>query len=121
MSAVHQPRRGWRGLTNPWQVSNISDAAYLGPTRTLAILTPLLRSPAENPKATIITLFMNAIDETLTDDDRMRDMTTNSASTKRLMQLIPRRGVSLSEYDPTLMKFIQGRALLTDFEDIFSR
>jgi hypothetical protein len=46
-----------------FKVSNIADAGYLGIRGTLAALTPLLEPPERNPKATLITLFLNAVME----------------------------------------------------------
>ncbi|KAI0022893.1 hypothetical protein F4780DRAFT_732073 [Xylariomycetidae sp. FL0641] len=46
------------------EVSNISDAGYLGIGATLNAIGPLLRKPVDNPCATLVTLFMNAVHET---------------------------------------------------------
>lgn len=48
-------------MTDFGQVANISDDSYLGIERTISTLTPLLQTPKENPHATLVTLFMNAI------------------------------------------------------------
>jgi hypothetical protein len=45
------------------QTSNISDGHFIGPHRTVRLLGPLLQTPAQNPHATLITLFMNAVVE----------------------------------------------------------
>ncbi|KAL8852427.1 MAG: hypothetical protein Q9221_002657 [Calogaya cf. arnoldii] len=42
------------------EVSNIADEAYLGLFRTLATFAPLLKNHKVNPRATLITLFLNA-------------------------------------------------------------
>lgn len=45
------------------QVSNISDAFYLGIAQTLGCLAGMLQVPKKNPHATLITSFMNAVPE----------------------------------------------------------
>ncbi|KAK3615501.1 hypothetical protein LTR22_027412 [Elasticomyces elasticus] len=54
------------------EVSNIADVGYLGLGRTVGYLGPLLQRPQENLHATLITLFMNAIGETVSDSEQMR-------------------------------------------------
>ncbi|KPM34923.1 hypothetical protein AK830_g11652 [Neonectria ditissima] len=108
-------------LFNLDAVSNISDGGYLGIHRTLYTMVPLLQTPLENPHATLITLFMNAVDETLTDHDRMRDMTLNSQVTQRLLTFLPpsRRDIPIN--DPELIKFNLGREIVSTYDDIFNR
>ncbi|KAJ5948566.1 hypothetical protein N7454_001873 [Penicillium verhagenii] len=102
-------------------VSNISDSAWLGIHRTVALMIPLLQSPLKNPHATLITLFMNAIDETLTDQDKMREITENSQATKRLMRYLPPNRALSSRYDPALIKFNFSRDLVSSYDDVFNR
>ncbi|KAJ6276567.1 hypothetical protein J3E71DRAFT_187021 [Bipolaris maydis] len=45
------------------EVSNISDAGYLGTRRVLSLFAPLLQATADNPDATIITCYLNAVME----------------------------------------------------------
>ncbi|KAF7175088.1 hypothetical protein CNMCM7691_006492 [Aspergillus felis] len=85
------------------EVSNISDAGWLGIHYTLSLMVPLLQTPLENPHASLITLFMNAVDETLTDEDRIQDLTPHSPTTKRLI------------------KFNFGRDLVRTYDHIFDR
>ncbi|KAK0257347.1 hypothetical protein LTR29_005146 [Friedmanniomyces endolithicus] len=47
------------------EVSNIVDVAYLGIGRTLDLLGPLLQPQSVNPHATMLTLFMNAVMDTV--------------------------------------------------------
>jgi hypothetical protein len=46
------------------QTSNIADCGYMGTAPTLAYLGTSLKPRAENPHATLLTLYMNAVDET---------------------------------------------------------
>lgn len=45
------------------QVSNICDRGYVGPEKMLSTLSPLLKSKTINPKATLLMLFINAVEE----------------------------------------------------------
>ncbi|GFF81194.1 hypothetical protein IFM60648_05945 [Aspergillus lentulus] len=103
------------------EVSNISDSGWLGIHTTLSLMVPLLQTPQENPHATLITLFMNAVEETLTDQDRMLDLTTHSPTTKRLLKYLPLKRRPTSAYDPELVKFNLGRELVRTYDDIFNR
>lgn len=110
-----------RGLTKHFQVSNIADQGWLGIHRTLLVAVPLLQSSHFNPHATLLTLFMNAVDETTTDEDRIRDSRPNSSSTKRLLRYLPPDGRPMSSYDPRIIKFNLGRDLVTDYRHIFAK
>lgn len=84
-------------------------------------MVPLLQTPLQNPHATLITLFMNAVDETLTDQDELRDLTDNRRVTKRLFKYLPPKGRPTSPYDPALVKFDLGRDFVTTYDHIFDR
>ncbi|KAH7224169.1 hypothetical protein BKA60DRAFT_594076 [Fusarium oxysporum] len=102
-------------------VSNISDSGYLGAHRTVALVALLLRAPPTNPHATLITWFMNLIDENFTLQDQITEWTLGSLSTKRLANYLlptrPNRGI----IDPALMKFAHARHHLREYDDIFGR
>ncbi|KAF3070952.1 hypothetical protein GL218_00779 [Daldinia childiae] len=52
------------------EASNISDKCWLGTRETLRHLSPLLKTPAENPHATLITVYLNAVMETVRGSDQ---------------------------------------------------
>jgi len=104
------------------QVSNISDGGYLGIHRTIALMVPLLQSPAINPNATLITLFMNAVEEARTDKDQIADMAPNSLTTRRLLKYLPpTKGILTSKSDPELIKFVYARDSVANYDHIFDR
>ncbi|KAJ6014888.1 hypothetical protein N7540_009479 [Penicillium herquei] len=103
------------------EVSNISDGGWLGIHRTLGLMVPLLQPPLRNPHATLISLFMNAIEETMTDEDRIREAQRNSPATKKLLKYLPPNRPLSSRYDPALIKFNFSRDLVTNYDDIFSK
>lgn len=86
-------------------------------------MVPLLQTPLENPHATLITLFMNAVDETLTDQDKLRDMTSNLSTSKRLFEYLNPKGGPrpTSSYDPLFIKSNLGRDLLAAYDHTFDR
>ncbi|KAI1655761.1 hypothetical protein F4813DRAFT_153019 [Daldinia decipiens] len=61
------------GLYDRIEASNISDTCWLGTRETLRCLSPLLKSPAKNPHATLITVYINAVMETARGSDREKE------------------------------------------------
>lgn len=55
-------------------MSNICDGGYLGIKRTLALFGPRLRSREDNPHATLVTLFLNAVQEVTSKMDEYQEM-----------------------------------------------
>jgi hypothetical protein len=103
------------------KVSNISDGGYLGIHKIIAFMVPLLQSPLVNPHATLITLFMNAVDEGITYEERIADMLPHSPTTKRLLKYLPRKGMPTSKYDPELIKFNFARDCVATYDHVFDR
>jgi hypothetical protein len=103
------------------QVSNISDTGYLGIHRTLGLMVPFLQGPLANPHATLITLFMNAVDENITDQDRIADMTPHSPTTKRLLKYLPPKRMPINESDPEIIKVSFTRDNVATYDHIFDR
>ncbi|KAJ5674950.1 uncharacterized protein N7477_004884 [Penicillium maclennaniae] len=83
-------------------------------------MTPLLQTPVENPHATIITLFMNAVEGTMTNKDRIWGLTTNSRETRRLLEYLPPKRAT-SRFDPTIIKFRVGRERVETYDHIVDR
>ena len=51
-----------KASNNP-EVSNICDRGYVGPAVTLATFSSMLKAKPENPKATLLMLFLNVVRE----------------------------------------------------------
>ncbi|TLS25104.1 hypothetical protein PpBr36_06923 [Pyricularia pennisetigena] len=83
-------------------------------------MAPLLQDPATNPHATLITLFMNAVDENRTEEDHIAEA-KNSHSTQRLLKYLPPNRPLLGKCDPHLVKFISARDLVTSYDQYFDR
>lgn len=67
------------------QVSNITDAGYLGTRQTLTLLSPLLQPPSQSPHGTLIALYLNAIGQIIKTGGEKE----GAPNTKVLMQYIP--------------------------------
>jgi hypothetical protein len=104
------------------QVSNISDRGYLGIHRTIGLMVPLLQGPLINPHATLITLFMNAVEENRTDQDRTASMNPHSPTTKRLLKYLPPKRI-MQNYisDPEIIKISYARDSVATYDHIFDR
>ncbi|KAJ5970760.1 uncharacterized protein N7479_000678 [Penicillium vulpinum] len=101
------------------EVSNISDAGYLGIRATLQALTPLLQPPKRNPNATLITLFLNAVMEISKasgEEDSMSNMGL-------LMEYLPRPDwISLAKpQGADMMRIWDSRALVMDVKKHFQK
>lgn len=84
-------------------------------------MMPLLQGPPINPHATLITLFMNAVDENITDQDRIADMTPHSPTTERLLKYLPPKGMLTNPSDPQLIKFVFAQDNVATYDHIFDR
>jgi hypothetical protein len=85
-------------------------------------MVPLLQGPLINPHATLITLFMNAVDENITDQDRIADMTSHSLTTERLLKYLPLKGMPPTNLsDPRVIKFSFARDNVATYDHIFDR
>jgi hypothetical protein len=84
-------------------------------------MVPLLQGPLINPHATLITLFMNAVDENITDQDQISDMTPHSPTTKRLLKYLPPKGMPTNPFDPELIKISFARDNVATYDHIFDR
>lgn len=84
-------------------------------------MAPLLQSPAVNPHATLITLFMNAVDESITERDRKAEANEGSQSSKSLIKYMRPTGPLTGAYDPTLVKFSFARDYVTTYDRYFDR
>ncbi|GKZ84787.1 hypothetical protein AnigIFM56816_010342 [Aspergillus niger] len=101
----------WGVLTSSVQVSNVSDQGYLGIHRTLNATVPLLQTPVDNPHATLITFFLNAVDETLTAQDRAKE-TFELPTKKHISGYLPSKEQSI---------ITQLQAMIKDYSHIFER
>ncbi|KAL9097609.1 MAG: hypothetical protein Q9165_000506 [Trypethelium subeluteriae] len=116
MKDAADPLDGW-DLGKVLQVSNISDAGYLGIAGTLRIFGHLLDSPHDNPHATLVTLFMNAVEETV---NEKREAESFQAEIMQLTKYLPPKTLSFSNGDPFMVNMLSARPLVRDVESLFN-
>jgi hypothetical protein len=81
----------------------------------------LLQGLLINPHATLIALFMNAVDENTTEKDRIVDMGLHSPTMKRPLKYLPLNGRPTNPSDPEVIKFSYARAYVATYDHIFNR
>ena len=104
------------------QVSNIADRGWLGPETTLATMSPLLKPKSDNPHATIVALFLNAVHEV---EDPCATRHTMSKEIQRVTEYMPLAQVAGAVdrtnhvYAPGYMKVANARDLVRDYDGLF--
>ncbi|KAI1779819.1 hypothetical protein F4818DRAFT_154522 [Hypoxylon cercidicola] len=81
------------------EVSNISDTGYLGMPGTIGYIGHLLKQPDENPNATLVALFLNAVDEIFDDNEKLKVLESEMKQVWSYMQPQPPRGL----YDANML------------------
>ncbi|PYH34770.1 DUF4470 domain-containing protein [Aspergillus neoniger CBS 115656] len=102
------------------EVSNIADQEFLGIHMTLYAMAPLLRNTVENPHATLITLFLNAIQESLTHKEHSREM-LKAHTNKYLSQYLFRKEKRIAVNDPRLIQLAMALPMVENHEHVFQR
>ncbi|KAI9651810.1 MAG: hypothetical protein M1829_002440 [Trizodia sp. TS-e1964] len=103
------------------EVSNIGDRGYLGPQATLAIFGPLLKPKSQNPHATLIVLFLNAVHET---SNLLNQLSPTRLELERAVNYIQ---VSLAilqtnnTSDPDLIKLTEACLFFREYDRLFER
>ncbi|KAJ6114080.1 hypothetical protein N7512_007525 [Penicillium capsulatum] len=101
------------------EVSNITDAGYLGTRETIRLLSPLLQPPYENPHATIICVYLNAIMEMVSMGNE-EDKTPNM---DLLRQFLPDFNIMslLQPESADFLKLWDARTIVLDRQKFFQR
>lgn len=102
----------------PSEVANVCDSGYLGIYKTLNGLGPLLQHPHDNPFATLLGVFMNAVMEIV----RERGEQKAIPKMDQLIRLLPdpvdmlrvAQGISAD-----MMRIWDARAFALPAEDLF--
>jgi hypothetical protein len=84
-------------------------------------MVPFLQGPLVNPHASLITLFMNAVDEAMTEQDTLASMAPHNPTTQRLYKYLPSRGRLTSPFDPELIRVSFARDIVGTYDHIFDR
>jgi hypothetical protein len=99
-------------------VSNICDVGYLGCAKTLFSLGSLLQKQSTNSHATLIMLFMNAIEENLTLADQTAVIRHAMA---QVVNFLPPPVSIDNPYDPVYMKYMVAADLFRDNDQFFDK
>ncbi|KFX99826.1 hypothetical protein V490_01644 [Pseudogymnoascus sp. VKM F-3557] len=100
------------------KVANICDSGYLGIRNTLRLLSPLLQLPQQNPHATFITTFINAVRE-VTKTDNPED---EGGDVKRITKYLPLQlSFPPSVNDPDMLRLWDARDSVADVDKQFER
>ncbi|KAI0890391.1 uncharacterized protein GGS22DRAFT_183737 [Annulohypoxylon maeteangense] len=74
------------------EVANITDAGYLGMGQTLLYMGPLLKQPSDNRHATLVALFLNAVDEIFDDSEKRKAISRDIQEVWKYMDPKPPTG-----------------------------
>ncbi len=91
----------------------------MGVERTVAFMSPLLQNPKDNPSATLITMFMNAVPAMV---HTMEDPQETKTAMLRAIQLNcdnPRSLAMRSTYDPKRVNIRSAADMFRDFDRYF--
>lgn len=90
--------------------------------RTLFNMIPLLQKPLVNEHATLLTLFMNAVQEVLDHSGQDRPLDAKErAAMKGLLKYLPLGKPVASPFDPESIKFMVGRDAVVTYDEVFDR
>lgn len=99
------------------QVSNIADRGYLGIHGTLSLFGPRLCSREQNPHATLITLFINAVHESTSVMDNLGELRNEMTMAAQYLRPTARFG----ENDAEMMRVMVARLMFRDVDKFFDR
>ncbi|KAJ6011517.1 hypothetical protein N7451_002929 [Penicillium sp. IBT 35674x] len=115
------PDRLEKGWYSRIEVSGIADAGALGIHRTLNLMAPLLQSPLQNPHATLITLFLNTVNDNLTAQDKLQIVSMESREMKSLFEFLPPNGSPIDGFETGVVKFSFAREIVGRYDHVFGR
>lgn len=86
-------------------------------------MVPLLQGPLVNPHATLITLFMNVVDESMTNEDQNARITSQSPEAKRLLRYLPPidMGMMMNPGSPDIIRYLCAQDIVATYDHIFNR
>lgn len=79
---------------------------------------PYLKRKSQNPHATLLALFLNAVHESRTDKDYIDSIATDSAKLHRYMTIQPDM---LQPYNADFLRYNNARSRFQDLDELFDR
>ncbi|KUI70772.1 Histone-lysine N-methyltransferase SMYD3 [Cytospora mali] len=101
------------------EVSNICDFNYLGIKETLALFGPRLRLQESHPHATLITLFLNAVDREASSNDVIQEMVQEMAKLTKYLPLPMLSDENVRNAE--LLRFSEAKIMVRDVDKFFNR
>ncbi|PYI28678.1 hypothetical protein BP00DRAFT_480748 [Aspergillus indologenus CBS 114.80] len=102
------------------ELSNLADNNYMGAYHTLSTMVPVLRTPQQNPHATLITLFASAISDVATLEEGISLMFADSETKQLLDRYSPGTGPR-SPFDAASLKEASALQLFAPVDRLFDR
>ncbi|KAK9782094.1 putative MYND-type zinc finger protein samB [Seiridium cardinale] len=99
------------------ETANMADTDHLGVAYTVCALGSLLKKPEVNPHATLITLFMNAVPEMTTLDDKISEIPAEIHRVNAYMAI----SQHMSRNDARFIRLFACREMVRDYEKYFER
>ncbi|KAL9004858.1 MAG: hypothetical protein Q9188_002346 [Gyalolechia gomerana] len=100
------------------QVSNVADRCYVGTEAVLTTFGPLLRP--SNPCATLIALYLNAVQDASTPFDKV-SMSTENKRTQKYLPIDPQLVFIQKTSDADYLRFDAARFMFRDVDVLFDR
>ncbi|KFY06924.1 hypothetical protein V492_07605 [Pseudogymnoascus sp. VKM F-4246] len=118
VDAKELPQTLEKGKYSRIEAANISDSYYLGIRDTLAKLSPLMQSPRQNPHATFITTFINAVKEVA----KTENTDSQGVGDDRIIKFLPLDISSLlNPSSPDTVRMWDARDSVADVDKHFER
>ena len=103
------------------QLSKLTDPAYLGPKTALEYFGPLLKRKAENPDATIIAFFLDAVREIRFSKDYRSSKSFEIERLRPYMRVAVDLAQQGNPYSAERERVLSARSLFWDVDEIFNR
>ncbi|KAK7973521.1 trehalose-phosphatase [Apiospora saccharicola] len=102
------------------ETSNIADLAYLNPVGAVSRLGPLLKPPSENPHATLITLFINAVHDIAALSGVDNHTGWMDAAIRKVAKYLP-VSPPRHEFDAGVLRMMSIMEMFKDFDGLFAK
>ncbi|KAL8762580.1 MAG: hypothetical protein Q9184_001434 [Pyrenodesmia sp. 2 TL-2023] len=103
------------------EVSNVIDGGYIGTAPILSSFAPLLKPPHQNPHATLIGLYLNAVHEASTSTDQIVSMAEELTRVRQYMPITPCMLSPDREFSAELLRMLSAREFFRDLDALFER
>ena len=101
------------------ETSNLADDHHKGLDAVLKIFSPLLKSSSQNPYATLVTGFTNAVNVAETDLGNDYSKISMAEEMNKVMKFVPARGAFGDWSNPTWLRIIEQKDIFRDFDYLF--